>query len=111
MSNGPTVASNVSATLAAKGPKTRHQRRVITGMVVSNKMQKTIVVQVDKRVRHTLYRKYVSKSRCYKAHDETNQAQVGDRVALVESRPLSRDKRWVLQKIVRRANQVPDLTV
>lgn len=87
------------------------KRRVIVGTVVSNKMQKTIVVKVDRRVRHSLYKKYVTKSRRFKAHDETNNANIGDLVTLVESRPLSREKRWVLQSIVRRGGQVQEANV
>ena len=87
------------------------KRRVVVGIVVSDKMQKTIVVKVDRRVRDTMYKKYVVRSRRFKAHDEKNDARMGDRVALVESRPLSRDKRWVLQSIVRRAGQTQDVNV
>lgn len=87
------------------------KRRVIEGIVVSDKMQKTIVVKVDRRVRDTMYKKYVVRSRRFKAHDEKNEAKVGDRVSLVESRPLSRDKRWVLQSILRRAGQAPEANV
>jgi len=81
------------------------QRKAFVGTVVSDKMQKTIVVKVDRRVRHTMYKKYVTRSRRFKAHDEKNTAKVGDLVRIVESRPLSRDKRWALQTIVRRAAQ------
>lgn len=87
------------------------KRRLITGVVVSDKMQKTIVVKVDRQVRHPLYKKYVEKTRRFKAHDEKNEAKVGDRVSLVESRPLSRDKRWCLQAIIRRAGQAPEINV
>lgn len=87
------------------------KRRVVVGTVVSDKMQKTIVVKVDRQVRHALYKKYLEKSRRYKAHDEKNEAKVGDRVVLVESRPLSREKRWVLQSIVRKAGQAPEINV
>jgi small subunit ribosomal protein S17 len=87
------------------------KRKVVTGTVVSNKMQKTIVVKVDRRVRHAEYKKYVVRSRRFKAHDEKNDAKMGDRVTLIESRPLSRDKRWVLQSIVRRAGQTQDVNV
>ena len=87
------------------------KRKIVVGTVVSDKMQKTIVVKVDRRVRHTMYKKYVVRSRNFKAHDETNDAKKGDRVSLVESRPLSRDKRWVLQTIVRRAGQTQDANV
>jgi small subunit ribosomal protein S17 len=87
------------------------KRRSAVGTVVSDKMQKTIVVRVDRPVRHTLYRKYVEKSRRYKAHDEKNHAKVGDRVRIVESRPLSREKRWVLQTVLRRSGQTPEANV
>jgi small subunit ribosomal protein S17 len=83
----------------------------MVGTVVSDKMTKTIVVKIDRRVRHTLYKKYVVKSHRFKAHDEKNEAKIGDRVLLVESRPLSRDKRWVLQSIIRRAGQVTEANV
>jgi small subunit ribosomal protein S17 len=87
------------------------RRRAVTGTVVSDKMQKTIVVRVDRQVRHSLYKKYVEKTRRYKAHDEKNEAKIGDRVSLVESRPLSREKRWVLQTILRKAGQAPLVNV
>jgi len=86
-------------------------RRELVGTVVSDKMQKTIVVKIDRRVRHGLYAKYVTHSRRFKAHDETNQARVGDLVVVVESRPMSREKRWALKKIVRRAAQVGELNI
>lgn len=85
-----------------QGPVVQLRREMI-GVVVSNKMQKTIVVKVDRQVKHGLYLKYVTRSNKYKAHDETNQAKVGDLVSIVESRPLSREKRWALQKIVRKS--------
>jgi small subunit ribosomal protein S17 len=80
----------------------RH-RRVLVGQVVSDKMDKTIVVQVMRRFRHPQYRKYVTERVKYKAHDERNEARVGDMVRIVESRPLSRDKRWRLQAVTERA--------
>lgn len=87
------------------------RRREVVGTVVSDKMQKTIVVKVDRRVRHGLYGKYVVRSRRFKAHDEKNDAKIGDRVLLLESRPLSREKRWVLKTIVRRADQTLSVNV
>ena len=78
-------------------------RRVLQGTVVSDKMDKTIVVQVMRRYKHPRYRKYVSERLRYKAHDEKNEAKEGDTVRVVESRPLSRDKRWRLAEIVERA--------
>lgn len=90
---------------------TKQHRREMTGTVVSDKMSKTIVVKIDRRVRHGLYKKYIVRSRRFKAHDEKNEAKIGDQVVLVESRPLSRDKRWALQRIVRRAGQVIEVAV
>jgi len=87
------------------------RRREIVGTVVSDKMQKTIVVKVDRRVRHGLYKKYVMRSRRFKAHDEKNEAKRGDLVSLIESRPLSREKRWVLQTVLRRGAQAPEANV
>ncbi len=81
------------------------RRPVIVGIVVSDKMQKTIVVKIERRVRHGLYGKYIVRSERYKAHDETNSAKVGDLVSLVQTRPMSKDKRWALQSVVRRATQ------
>lgn len=78
----------------------RGRRRVLTGIVVSDKMQKTIVVKVDRRVRHERYGKIITISNKYKAHDEKRDAKAGDRVEIIESRPLSRDKRWALRRIV-----------
>lgn len=86
----------------AGGQLERH-RRVLVGQVVSDKMDKTIVVQVMRRYRHPRYRKYVNERTKYKAHDENNEARVGDMVRITESRPLSRDKRWRLQAVTERA--------
>ena len=71
-------------------------RRQLTGRVVSDKMDKTVVVQVERQVKHPRYRKYVSRRKTYKAHDESNQFSVGDTVTIQESRPLSKQKRWVV---------------
>ena len=87
------------------------KRSTVVGTVVSDKMQKTIVVNVDRRVQHGLYGKFVVRSRRFKAHDEKNDAKIGDRVELVESRPLSREKRWVLKTILRKAGQVIEANV
>jgi small subunit ribosomal protein S17 len=109
----PTVAApaRTEASAQADSRNALQKRRVVVGIVVSDKMQKTIVVKVDRRVRHGEYKKYIVRSRRFKAHDETNDAKMGDRVQLVESRPMSRDKRWVLQSIVRRAGQTQDVNV
>jgi len=71
-------------------------RRILTGRIVSDKMDKTVTVQVDRRVKHRTYHKYVTRRKRYKAHDEENAFQVGDVVLIQESRPLSRTKRWTV---------------
>ncbi len=78
-----------------------NNRRRLTGSVVSNKMDKTAVVQVEHTFRHPLYGKVVRSHKRYMAHDETNECQIGDEVVIVESRPISKNKRWVVQEIVR----------
>jgi small subunit ribosomal protein S17 len=78
------------------------RRKVWQGMVVSDKMDKTVVVRVERLVQHPVYKKYIRKHKRYKAHDPDNRCQVGDRVAIVETRPLSREKRWRVQDILRR---------
>lgn len=84
-------------------PEVRGRRKVLQGIVVSDKMDKTIVVLVEDRVKHPLYGKVMTKSSRVKAHDETNDAGVGDRVRVMETRPLSAQKRWRLVEIVERA--------
>lgn len=81
----------------------RKNRKSQIGIVVSDKMEKTIVVKVETRVAHPLYGKTMLTSKKYKAHDENNEARIGDRVQIVETRPLSKDKRWRLQTIVEKA--------
>ncbi len=76
-------------------------RRRITGVVTSNKMEKTVVVEISRTYQHRLYKKVVNSSRRVMAHDELG-CQIGDRVRIVESKPLSRHKRWVVQEILRR---------
>ncbi len=78
-------------------------RKTQVGVVVSDKMEKTIVVKVETHVAHPLYGKTMLSSKKYKAHDENNEARIGDRVQIVETRPLSKDKRWALQAIVEKA--------
>lgn len=77
-------------------PEQNSGRRVLTGLVVSDKMDKTVVVEVTRRVKHPKYRKYINRRKSYKAHDEENNFKAGDRVVIRESRPLSRSKRWVV---------------
>lgn len=79
------------------------KRRRLEGVVVSDKMAKTIVVRVDRSIRHPLYQKVLRRGKNFKAHDETNSAHEGDMVRIVESRPLSATKRWALEEIIRKA--------
>lgn len=81
----------------------RGNRRTQTGVVVSDKMEKTVVVKVDRLVKHPLYNKYIKRSVRYKVHDEQNSCKAGDKVLIVECRPLSKDKRWALRQILESA--------
>ncbi|MCF6094807.1 30S ribosomal protein S17 [Microaerobacter geothermalis] len=81
----------------------RNNRKVVIGKVVSDKMDKTIVVSVETYKKHPLYSKRVKYTKKYKAHDENNQAKAGDIVKIMETRPLSKDKRWRLVEIVEKA--------
>lgn len=81
----------------------RNLRKTRVGKVVSNKMDKTIVVAVDGRVQHPLYKKIVNRTYKLKAHDENNECNIGDIVRVMETRPLSKDKRWRLVEIVEKA--------
>ena len=85
-----------------KGKK-RGNKKIFRGKVISNKMDKTIVITVDRRKLHSLYQKYVTVTKKFKAHDAKNEANIGDVVRVIESRPLSKDKRWRLLEIVDRA--------
>jgi small subunit ribosomal protein S17 len=80
-------------------------RKIITGTVVSNRMDKTAVVQTQRRFMHPVFKKYVSKRVKYKVHDEKNALDIGDVVRIVETRPLSRDKRWRLFDILEKVQQ------
>jgi small subunit ribosomal protein S17 len=81
----------------------RHSRKVREGLVVSDKMDKTVVVSVEDRVKHAMYGKVMRRTTKYKAHDENNECGVGDRVLLMETRPLSATKRWRVVQIVEKA--------
>jgi small subunit ribosomal protein S17 len=87
----------------AKPATVRGARKTRTGLVVSDKMEKTVVVAIERRVPHPVYGKMVTRTRRLKAHDEENSAKVGDTVRIVETRPLSKDKRWRLVEIMQRA--------
>ena len=78
----------------------------ITGVVVSDKMQKTVKVAVERQIRHELYGKTQRRTSTFLAHDEGSAAKVGDRVAIVEARPMSRRKRWVVTRVVEKAKQI-----
>ncbi|MGD9731993.1 MAG: 30S ribosomal protein S17 [Desulfamplus sp.] len=81
----------------------RGRRKVLLGTVVSDKMEKSVVVQVERLIQHTVYKKYIKKYKKYAAHDETNQCKTGDVVKITESRPLSKTKRFRVSEIVKRA--------
>lgn len=81
----------------------RNERKERIGRVVSNKMQKTITVAVDRKVKHPIYGKFVNRTTKFKAHDENNTAGIGDTVRIMETRPLSKDKRWRLVEVVEKA--------
>lgn len=84
-----------------------NNRRRITGVVTSNKMQKTVVVEITRNFRHPLYKKVIHSSNRVMAHDELG-CQIGDEVQIVESRPLSANKRWVVESIVKRESKTAD---
>ncbi len=84
----------------------RNLRKVRQGKVVSDKMDKTIVVAVEDRVRHPLYKRTIRQTKKFKAHDEENSCRIGDIVRIMETRPLSKEKRWRLIEILERAEQI-----
>lgn len=101
-----TATTTPATTAPAKTPRTevpRANRKVRVGYVVSDKMQKTIVVELEDRVKHPMYSKIIRRTSKVKAHDEASQAGVGDRVRLMETRPLSATKRWRLVAVLEKA--------
>ena len=82
------------------------RKRTLSGVVYKDKMDKTVVVEVSRRVRDPRYKKYISKRSRYKAHDENNECKVGDKVEITESRPLSKEKRWVVTRVTEKAVEV-----
>jgi small subunit ribosomal protein S17 len=90
-------------------PEKRSGRKLLLGKVVSNKMKKTIVVEVTRKKAHPLYGRVISIRKKFYAHDEKNEAHIGDTVRIEESRPLSRLKRWTLKEIVRKTALVPEI--
>ena len=81
----------------------RNDRRSVQGIVVSDSMDKTITVKVETKIQHPVYKKRVNISKKYKAHDENNECAIGDKVSVMETRPLSKDKRWRLVSIIEKA--------
>ena len=81
----------------------RGNKRIIKGVVVSNKMDKTIVVRAERLVKHSVFHKYMRRYVKYKAHDDGNACNIGDKVLIVESKPLSKEKRWRMRTIIERA--------
>ncbi len=94
------MAENTEAT---ETTKTRNLRKERIGRVVSNKMQKTITIAVDRKVKHAIYGKFMNKTTKFMAHDEKNEAGIGDTVRIMETRPLSKNKRWRLVEIIEKA--------
>jgi small subunit ribosomal protein S17 len=97
------MTTNQQPATSAGARPARNARKVRTGTVVSDKMQKTVVVAIDRRVAHPVYGKMVTRTKRVKAHDEENSAKTGDTVRIMETRPLSKDKRWRVVEIVERA--------
>lgn len=81
----------------------RAQRKVRAGRVVSDKMEKTVVVAIESRIRHPLYGRIIRRTKKFKAHDETSAAQMGDLVEIMECRPMSREKRWRVSRVIEKA--------
>ncbi|NUM81009.1 30S ribosomal protein S17 [bacterium] len=86
-----------------KNTETRNRRKVRTGTVVSNKMQKSILVAIERKVEHPIYKKYVKKTTKLMAHDEKQEAKIGDVVKIMETRPMSKLKRWRLIEVIKKA--------
>jgi small subunit ribosomal protein S17 len=99
----PRAAAPTSAPAAGESSSDRSRRKIRTGVVVSEKMDKTVLVRIDRKVRHPLYKKTVARSNKLAVHDENNDAHVGDTVRVMETRPLSKTKRWRVVEIVERA--------
>ncbi len=95
--------SEISGQTASAAPGERGERKIRQGVVVSDKMDKTVIVAIERRTTHPLYRKTVTRSEKLHAHDETNDVGVGDTVRVVETRPLSKTKRWRVLEVLERA--------
>lgn len=97
------MAETTETTPATTATSERGRRQTKVGRVVSNKMNKTVVVAVEETVTHRLYHRYMKKTKKFHAHDEENRCNVGDEVEIVSSRPLSKTKRWRVREILKRA--------
>jgi small subunit ribosomal protein S17 len=88
--------------------KRDENKKKLIGIVVKDKMDKTVVVEVERAFKHTRYHKYIRTKTTCKAHDEENKAKIGDKVVIMETRPLSKDKRWVVKQIINKQAVVPE---
>ncbi len=86
--------------------KNRGKRQTMMGAVVSDRMDKTVVVSVERRVQHPIYKKYITRKKKYYAHDEKNECSIGDKVRIISSRPLSKLKRWRVTKIIEKSKGI-----
>lgn len=103
MAKESTSTSGASGAIASRS---KSRKRELVGVVTSDKMNKTRVVMVERRLAHEKYGKYMTKRSKYKAHDEKNEYRVGDRVVISEARPLSREKRWRVERLIERPQEV-----
>ena len=103
--------TSTTRTSTPAAPKVQGRRKEVVGEVVANRMQKTIVVQVTRKKAHPFYGRVVARNKKFYAHDESNQAHVGDVVRIEETRPLSKLKRWKLKDIVRKTALVPEIVL
>lgn len=103
MGNDKQTPQSSAAPDAGRRPK--NTKRTLVGVVVGDKMDKTRVVVVERRLSHAKYGKYMTRRAKYKAHDEKNEFRVGDRVEIIESRPLSREKRWRIERLLERPQE------
>jgi small subunit ribosomal protein S17 len=90
------------------GQKKDENRKKLIGIVVKDKMEKTVVVEVERVLKHPTYHKYLRMKTTCKAHDEENKARIGDKVLIMETRPLSKDKRWVVKEIITKEVAAPE---
>ena len=98
------MTENTTKTEAAADERGTPKSRI--GVVTSNKMTKTVVVEVERRMKHGQYGKYLTVKKKYKAHDETNACNIGDKVRISETRPMSKEKRWRVSEIIEKATEV-----